>query len=259
MSKDKELVVQEDKVKNLDLFAVEEGQEEHLSQEELELPFLRVAQKGSPQVDDAKPEYIEGLKPGQYFNTVSGENYGDTVKVQVHGYFHNYVIWKGEKGNGEFSGTMTPEEFREFESKNKLDRDGGDMVQIVDGEEFRYMDTRNFIVSLPEYEEDGIMIYPMSSTGIKAARKWNTLNNGRRVNGKPAKRYATLWEMKTAGFEKNGFTWKQTSSIKSLGWVTPELAEFGKSFESFVKSIKEQGVKYAGDTVEAEEGEDSEF
>jgi hypothetical protein len=258
-SKSKDLVVQEEEVKDLAMFAVEEGQEEHLSQEELELPFLRVAQKGSPQVDEDKPEYIEGLKPGQYFNTVSGENYGDTLKVQVHGYFHNYIIWKGEKGNGEFSGSMTPEEFREFESKNKLERDGGDMVHTVDGEEFRYSDTRNFIVSLPEHEEDGIMIYPLSSTGIKAAKKWNTLQNGRRVNGRPAKRYATIWEIKTAGFEKNGFTWKQTSQIKALGWVTQELYEFGKSFETFVQAIKDQGVKYAPDTAAAEEAESSDF
>lgn len=253
------LVVVDEDVKDLSIFAVEVGQEEHLGQEELELPFLRVAQKGTPQVDEDKPEYIEGLKPGQYFNTVSGENYGDTLKVQVHGYFHNYIIWKGAKGSGEFAGTMTPEEFREFEAKNTLTRDGGDMVLAVDGEEFRYSDTRNFIVSMPEYPQDGIMIYPLSSTGIKAARKWNTLTNGRRVNGRPTKRYATIWEIKTAGFEKNGYTWKQTSSIKPLGWATGELAEFGKSFESFVESIKQTGVKYAGDVVDPNEVDESDF
>ena len=46
--KKKELVAQEMDEKALAAFAVEEGQEEHLSQEEMELPFLRVAQKGSP-------------------------------------------------------------------------------------------------------------------------------------------------------------------------------------------------------------------
>jgi hypothetical protein len=254
----KDLVIKEENEKALAAFAVEEGAEEHLSQEELELPFLRVAQKGSPQVDEDAPEHIPGLKPGHYFNTVSGANYGDTIKVQVHGYFHNYVIWKGPKGNGEFSGTMSPDEFREFEKTNKLERDGGDMVHVVDGEEFRYMDTRNFIVSLPEHEEDGIMIYPMSSTGIKAARKWNTLNMGRRVNGRPAKRYATLWELKTAGFEGKGYTWKQTSQVKPLGWVTPELAEFGQAMEDFAQSIKDSGVKYS-EAVDPEDADSSEF
>lgn len=255
----KELVVKEMDEKALAMFAVEEGQEEHLSQEEMELPFLRVAQKGSPQVDEDKPEYIKGLKPGLYFNTVSSKVYGDTLKVQVHGYFQNYTIWKGDKGSGEFQGTMTPEEFREFEQRNNLTRDGGDYIHTVNGENLRYTDTRNFIVSLPEHEEEGILIYPLSSTGIKAARKWNTLNNGRRINGRPAKRYATLWEIQTAGFEKNGYTWKQTANIKTLGWVTPELFEFGKSFEEFVAAIKATGVKYSEGTEAAAEAEDSDF
>jgi hypothetical protein len=257
MEKKNELVVQEADEKALAAMAVEEGQEEHLSQEEMELPFLRVAQKGSPQVDDDSPNYIEGLKPGQYFNTVSSTVYGDTIMVQVHGYFHNYTIWKGDKGAGEFQGTMTTEEFREFEKANNLQRDGGDYVHNVEGEDLRYTDTRNFIVSLPEHQEEGILIYPMSSTGIKASKKWNTLNNGRRINGRPAKRYATIWELKTAGFEKNGYTWKQTANIKPLGWATPELFAFGKEFEDFVSAIKEAGVKYAEptDSVEAEESD----
>lgn len=257
MSKEKDLVAMDEKT--LAMFAVEEGQEEHLNQDELELPFLRVAQKGSPQVDEDKPEYIEGLKPGHYFNTVSGESYGDVLKVQVHGYFQNYTIWKGEKGSGEFQGMMTPEEFRAFEKENTLNRDGGDYIHTLDGENLRYTDTRNFIVTLPDHEEDGILIYPMSSTGIKAARKWNTLNNGRRINGRPAKRYTTLWEIKTAGFEKNGYTWKQTSTIKALGWVTPELAETGKAFEDFVRSIRETGVKYNEGENHTEEAVDSDF
>jgi len=255
----KELVLVEEEVKDLSIFAVEEGQEEHLSQDEMELPFLRVAQKGSPQVDDDKAEYIDGLKAGMYFSTLSSQVFGESLKVQVHGYFHNYTIWQGEKGNGTYQGTMTTDEFRTFERTSSLERDGGDMVHTVDGEQLRYTDTHNFIVSLPEHEEEGIMLYPLSSTGCKAARKWNSLNNGRRVNGRPTKRYATLWEIKTAGFESNGFTYKQTSGIKPLGWVTTDLMAFGASFEDFTKAIKENGVKHSDESSAVAEGEDSDF
>jgi hypothetical protein len=210
-------------------------------------------------VDEDKPEYIDGLKPGMYFNTVSGQIYGDSLTVQVHGYFPNYTIWKGEKGSGEFNGSMTKDQFRDFEKTATLERDGGDMVQTVDGESIRYTDTRNFIVFLPEYPEDGIMLYPMSSTGIKAARKWNTLYNGRRMNGALTKRYATLWDIKTAGFEKNGYTWKQTSSIKPIGWASTELMTLGKSMEEFAKAIKETGVKYSEETAASDDIEDSDF
>jgi len=254
----KDVVVKEEEIKDLSIFAVEEGHEEHLDQSELEMPFLKLAQKMTKQE-------IDGLSPGKFFNTVSEEVYGETLLVQVHGYFHNYTIWSGVKGNGEFRGTMTTDEFRAFEKENKLIRDGGDMTHTVDGEDLRYTDTHNMIVSLPEHMEDGVLIYPLSSTGCKVARKWNTLNNGRRVsgrrlNGRPTKRYATIWELKTGSFESNGFAYKQVSSIKPIGWVSPELNEFGKSFEDFVTSIKEQGVKYSDEGASPEkEAEDSEF
>ena len=249
------VVVVESKIKDLAVLAVAEGEEEHLNQDELEIPFLRIAQKGSPQVDEDAPEFIEGLKIGHYFNTVGAQSYGPELTIQVHGYYQNFTIWKGEKGNGEFNGTMTPEEFRAFESKNTLTRDGGDMVNFVEGEEFRYSDTRNFIVSLPFHSDDGIMIYPLVSTGIKAAKKWNTLQNGRRISGRPAKRYATIWEIKTAGFEGKGFTWKQTASVRPIGWATPDLLAYGQEFEDFVKGIKNQGVRYSGEKSTAEDSE----
>jgi len=249
----KEVAVKEEEIKDLSIFAVAEGQEEHLSQDELEMPFLKLAQKMTKQD-------IDGLKAGMFFNTVSEAVYGDTLKVQVHGYFHNYTKWSGPKGNGEYRGAMSTEEFRLFEKSNELTRDGGDMTHTVDGEDLRYTDTHNFIVSLPDYPEEGIMIYPLSSTGCKVARKWNTRNNGRRVNGRPTKRYATLWELKTASFESNGFQYKQVSSIKPLSWVNAELNEFGKEFEDFAKSIKEQGVKYEDDSTHSSEtAEDSDF
>ena len=252
MSKEKkELVLVDEEVKDLSIFAVEEGNEEHLSQDEMEMPFLKLAQKMTKQE-------IDGLSPGKFFNSVSEAVYGDTIKVQVHGYFHNYTKWCGPKGNGEFRGSMTREEFNALESKTALVRDGGDMTHTVDGEDLRYTDTHNFIVSLPDFPEDGVMIYPLSSTGCKVARKWNTLKNTRMVNGKQTKRYATLWELKTGNYESNGFAYKQVSTIKALGWVTPELNEFGKSFEDFTASIKEQGVKYEDEKV-AEAAEESDF
>lgn len=256
MAKEKELVVKEEEIKDLSIFAVEEGQEEHLSQDEMEMPFIKLAQKSTGQADEDKPEYIPGLKPGMFFNTVSGAIYGDNIKVQSHGYFHNYVIWKGPKGNGKFQGTMTTDEFRAFDKANALTREGGDMIQVVEGETLRYTDTHSFIVSLPEHEEDGIMIYPLSSTGCKVARKWNSLNNGRRVNGSPTKRYATLWDLKTGGFVNDGgFAYKQVSSLKPIGWVTVALNEYGKSFEEFVKAIKENGVKHTDESPASENAE----
>ena len=252
MSKEKELVVREE-VKDLSIFAVEEGHEEHLSQDEMEMPFLRLGQKMT------KAE-IDGLKPGMFFQTVSETVLGETIKIQIHGYFHNYTSWMGPKGNGEFRGSMSTTEFKGFAktANPPLVQEGGDMIHTVDNEDLRYTDTHNFIVSLPEYPEEGVMIYPLSSTGCKVAKKMNTLHRGRSVEGKPTKRYATIWELTTGGFESHGFSYKQVKTIKALGWATPELYKFGKSFEDFTEAVKAQGVKYE-DEKSTHEAEESDF
>jgi hypothetical protein len=250
----------EEEITDLTLFTVEEGQEEHLSQDELEIPFLKLAQKSTGQADEDSPLHIDGLKTGQWFNTVSESIFDGAVKFQVHGYFHNYVIFEGPKGKGTYQGTMTTDEFRVFEKANSLVRDGGDMVQATGGDksDLRYVDTHNFIVSLPDYMEEGILIYALSSTGCKVARKWNSLHSNRRKGGSATKRYATIWELRTAGFDGKGFPYKQVSSIKPLDWANASQLAFGKSFEDFTKAIKEQGIKYSEDTS-ASEVEESDF
>ena len=260
-TEEKALFVIEDEIKDLSVFAVEEGQEEHLSQDELEMPFLKLAQDGTKEAKRGKPESIEGLEPGLFFNTVSGEIYGEALKFQVHGYFHKYNIWKGPKGNGAYQGSMTTEEFRAFEKAESLVRDGGDMIHVDGNKDIRYTDTHSFIITLPEFPDAGLMVYPLSSTGCKVARRWNSLNTNRRLpGGGAAKRYATIWDLKADSFTSNdGFDYKQVSTIKPLGWATPELSNLGKSLEPFVDSIKSQGVKFDDDGTETLPAEDSDF
>src|SRR5271156_5061436 len=48
---------------------------------DVKVPRLAVAQKGNPQVEEGNKDYIPGLRPGQFFNTTTGENYGKTVHI----------------------------------------------------------------------------------------------------------------------------------------------------------------------------------
>jgi hypothetical protein len=52
-------------------------------QTDILIPRLALAQALSPQVTDGDPSRIEGLKPGDLFNSVTGQNYGRSVIVQV--------------------------------------------------------------------------------------------------------------------------------------------------------------------------------
>jgi hypothetical protein len=52
-------------------------------QTDILIPRLALAQALSPQVTEGDPSRIEGLKPGDLFNSVTGQNYGKSVIVQV--------------------------------------------------------------------------------------------------------------------------------------------------------------------------------
>lgn len=64
---------------------IEAGREglEDITKSDLLTPRLALAQALSPQVTEGDPAQIEGLKPGDLFNSQTGENYGREVIIQV--------------------------------------------------------------------------------------------------------------------------------------------------------------------------------
>lgn len=49
---------------------------EGMTQEDIQMPRLVMAQKTSPELDPSQPEFVEGLKLGDFFNSLTKENYG---------------------------------------------------------------------------------------------------------------------------------------------------------------------------------------
>lgn len=49
---------------------------EHITRDDIQMPRLALAQSLTPQLDPSSPLYIESLKLGDMFNSVTGENYG---------------------------------------------------------------------------------------------------------------------------------------------------------------------------------------
>jgi len=59
-------------------FLKEEGRQglEHVTSQDIAIPRIAIAQATSPQVQEGKPEFMEDLKVGHMFNTVTQEIYG---------------------------------------------------------------------------------------------------------------------------------------------------------------------------------------
>lgn len=80
------------------------SQGDEFTSEDLTIPFIRIAQKLSPQVDKDAGEYIEGLEPGMIFNTATGEFWdgNDGVAVIIATARRELTEWKprGSGGGG---------------------------------------------------------------------------------------------------------------------------------------------------------------
>lgn len=72
-------------------------------QEDMTIARLNIANSDTttPQMNEDSPNYIEGLKGGDFFNTASREIYGPKVKIIPLDFFKDRVMWppKGSKSN----------------------------------------------------------------------------------------------------------------------------------------------------------------
>lgn len=74
---------------------------EDIRQDEVLIPFLRLIQSNSPQVDPSSPKYIEAAKPGMILNTATGELYL-AAAFAVAQRMHNYVEYVPRNSGGGF-------------------------------------------------------------------------------------------------------------------------------------------------------------
>lgn len=215
--------------------------------ESQQIPFLRIAQKMTSQVDEADASYIEGLKPGMFYNNVAGKSYGKEVRVVLLHYFRNFTKWGNDLGS--YKGTLTPEEFDKIEGT--LSRDGGSFT-TPEGD--RIQDTRNFFVILPDHLEDGPMLFTLTSTGIKPSKMWLTRAQGLRLSGKKPALYASIWNVSTMQCSNDYGTWysigdKKTLKVDHDGYLTGELVPVVKEAYSMIRELESSSINY-GQAVE---------
>lgn len=67
---------------------------EQATADDMAVPYLRLAQSNSPQVNDTKPEYIDGLKVGDFYLTSDGSIFPKSGVTMIPCYFRTiYIEW----------------------------------------------------------------------------------------------------------------------------------------------------------------------
>lgn len=225
----KDLTVKNENTDLADLDSVFDGGTgfEGMDSESISLPFLKLAQKLSAQADKQDESYIEGLEAGMFFTSISNKVMGNSVRAIPLSFHRTYVEWKPDRGG--FVKVYSVAEFNKI--KNQYTNIDGKFI-AENGNEVS--DTRNYFLMLPDYLEEGIILLSLSSSGISASKKWNALQQQRRLpTGQQAVAYMTIWTLRSTVNKNDKGAW-YTVKAENPEWITNGIVKDIKTCRQLV-------------------------
>ncbi len=183
------------------------------------MPFLRILQKLSPEVDKDETAYIKGAKAGMILHTVQ-KTVHKTVNLIPLKYKDSYIEWIPRASGGGF--------VQEYDALDPIVSEilsGCTRVEnatmLPNGNEFKLHSNYFCALETPSGEFEPVMV-SMSSSQLKTSRIWlSTLRAMTlRINGKdvPAKNIRSYqWEFTTEKLSNDKGTW--------FGWTYEQLED----------------------------------
>jgi len=200
-------------------------------------PFLRILQQNSPQVLEDTEQYIQDAKPGYFFNTVTNQLYGKSVNVIPVRYERLFVEWKPNREG--FVAMHDVEEGMAISTPGssfgtRLHKENGNLLQ----------DTHTFYLLIAGKEEEGPIVFPLSSTGIRHSRKWLSQAKLLRLpNRQGAPLYSSVYKMSTTLNENDQGRWYQIGDrsktlIERIDWITEDQYNYVREMIKMFEHIK---------------------
>lgn len=186
---------------------------EDMSQQDVTTPRLLISQQLSDVVQ-------AGTVPvGHFYNSLTGEDYGDDLKVIVCHFQKVWVEWKPNQGG--YVGTYPV---------GGLEGVTGDNYSGLKHGENDVIETYTYLLVLADHPEAGYLVFQSTRGNLKYLKSWNTtMMYLRTPSGRQAPIFAGIWEMKL-GKDQNkvGKTYYSCnengkSSIKRVGWTTKDV------------------------------------
>jgi len=155
------------------------GGKSNMDVDSLATPFLKVLQKGSPQVDESSGVTLKGAKEGMFYETTSQRLHDGKKGIIIVpcGFRRIFVHW-GPKF-GQFKGTFTPEQVAGMRADETLMTEGNRLFFPINGKIDvkkcdRVVDTREHYLLLLEKDRVQRILFPLASTQIKKSRHLNS-------------------------------------------------------------------------------------
>jgi hypothetical protein len=215
---------------------------ENLERSDMTLPRLALAQALSPQLSESDPKYIEGLRPGMFFNTITRENYGKTVQLVPLLFYKTRILFgpldsggglrcqsqDNLIGIGEPGGTCIKCPESQFGSARNGEGKGTNCNQF-----FNY--AALIVGSDGGVTPEGLLVFSLKSSALKVAKDWNALIRIRNLDI-----FAGVYEVKSVERKNEVGRWFEPV-IQPAGNVTRETYEAAKIAYNAVSELNKEG------------------
>ena len=220
---------------------------ENMGTDETAVPRLLIAQALSEVTQNGQ------VPAGHFYNSITGEDYGDSIDVIVCHFQKVWVEWKKDQGG--YVGTypvgglegVTGDNFKGMEHKD------------ADGNINDVIETWDYLVILPEHKDAGFMIFGSTRGNLKYLKGWNTqMRYLRTPQGKAAPLFSAVWNMSTGkDTNKKGNSYYSCnkdgkSSIKFKEWVSRAI------YDEYIvpaRQVADQAVMLADNRTQAIEAD----
>lgn len=202
------------------------GREDYL------IPRVQIAQALSPELKKSEPQYIEGLAQGNLFNTVTRENYGTELVViplqfsKSRIYFRQRAQGGGilcQSANGIDGGSVSPL----CETCPKAQWGSSDDPKNKNGIACTTFMNYPSLILRKDAPPD-LASVSLKSTGIKVAKRWNSLMRMRLgPTNQPVPIFSGLYKLQTIE-EKNAQGTFYNLLVTAAGWAEEQQFQYAK-------------------------------
>lgn len=228
------------------------------------IPFLRVIQKTSPQIDEASSAFMPEARFGMFYNTVNGRLYDGKAGITLLpvAYNRRFLRWAPRGADGApFKGSYMPEEVDKLIASGEVKEVEGRLyVPLPDGSIDekrcdRIVDTRSHFVIV--VEPDGSMtqaLFALTSTQIKKSKRLMSMLRSAVIGGRNPPTWMNKIHATTAIESNEQGSWSGVR-FEADGYVTDQnMYATGKAFFESINKGEVTADYSKADDGHAEEG-----
>lgn len=223
---------------------------EQAEKDDFVLPRLTISQALSPELDRSHAKYIDDLEQGMFFNTVTGEIYGEEIEVIALFFTKQRIKFKKPIGsgidcqslNGKTGGRYSPQSCRACEYAQFQQTPDSNGSTAPPCTEFKNLVV--LVVDQKKKEVKGPLVFSNKSTGLSMLKQWNSQM---KMTNLPM--YAGIYKLTVTDMVKNTNRFKSWN-FRRVGFVPEDIYQRA---ETFFASLHDKDISFNVDDMEHEE------